>query len=163
MEGYGLRSRFTVHPLGLSKRIVVADAIHDAQGKEVYEVCTAYFPDKISADAIRTIEWIDAPFEMSRGWSKSPFIGALARSHGWAEGEVECQGKPARRMVYIFRWKDEEAQQTYYNEVMWATHTRDGRKLIRAMDSFVYELEEQGMLGFEKQNFRLQGLLDWFP
>lgn len=139
-----------VRPLGLPRQIVLADAIHDTQANEIYEICTAYFPNSMSVDVIRTIEWIDAPHEMVS-------MGALARSHGWADGQVRYQGRPARRMIYIAGWKDEEAQQKYYDEVVWPTHTTDGRKMISAMDSFMYELEDQGMLGFERQNFRLQG------
>lgn len=146
---YGLRNLFLVRPLGSSRPIVVADAVHDTRAEEIYEVCTAYFPSNVSAAAIRTVEWID-----------TPSTGALASSHGWADGEAQYQGKLSRRMIYILQWKDEEVQRKYLNEIMCPSHTRNGRKLIMAMDSFVYELEDQGMLGFETQNFRLQGWLD---
>lgn len=159
---YGLRSLFLVRPLGSPRRIVLADATHDTKAKEIYEVCTAYFPSNISAATICTVEWIGAPHEWPRDWIKGTPV-AVARHHGWADGEVQYKGQPARRMIYIFRWKDEEMQQKYLDKMMWASHTRDGRKLIKAMDSFVYELEDQGMLGFETRNFRLQGLLNWFP
>lgn len=150
---YGLRTLFLVRPLGSPRPLVVADAVHDTRAEDVYEVCTAYFPSNGSATTHRVVEWIDSPHEMPRGWTQKPSLGALARCHKWADGEGQYQNKLARRMIYNFRWKDEEVQRKYRDEIMWPSHTRDGRKLFKAMDSFVYELEDQGMLGFETQNF----------
>ncbi|ROV87507.1 hypothetical protein VPNG_10387 [Cytospora leucostoma] len=81
------------------------------------------------------------------------FDGFLSRHRGWAEGEVNYKGQPAQRMVYFFHWMNNEIQQRYKQEVRWATS--DGRLVGRdAMKVFIYDLEEQGMLGYENHNSR---------
>lgn len=158
----GLTRVFEIKLLGAYWKSPIA--LHDTPGTEFYEVCTAYFPAPLSPVAITKIEWIDAPFDIPRErlGANGVFNGALSRRRGWAEGEeVEFRGQAAHRMVYIFRWESKQAKERYHSEVLWPTRTRDGRALLKAMDSFIYELENQGMLGFETQEFLMHGIQEF--
>ncbi|CAG8971848.1 hypothetical protein HYALB_00001959 [Hymenoscyphus albidus] len=51
---------------------------------------------------------------------------------GWADGTVQHQKQPARRLIYIFKWLDELAQQRFRPEV---TIKRPGRTAANAMEA----------------------------
>lgn len=107
---HGLSRLFSIPLLGDStRRVISPSATDDSPVGELYEICSAYFPTTLSVAVTKAIEWIDAPFE---NLDDRPLNRALVRALGWAwaEGEVQYQGKAARRMIYIFRREDKQAR-----------------------------------------------------
>lgn len=135
-----------------------------------YEILTVYFPTSLSDAAIQALDRIQGPHHLGGPMSGQeiqhplsyPSEGLLARHHGWADGVVEYQGKPARRMVYIFKWLDQLAQRRYREEETFLKRTRDGRTLENATEVFVDDLEELGMLGSESKTTNFLEILGFY-
>lgn len=141
---------------------------HEAHAAtQIHEIWTACFPADLPTDDMEIIEKQEGPFQLPRnhrGNKRQPnaqeiLYGACRRSHGWArveDGVTEYyQNRPVRHMVYVFLWESEEARRLYRDEAIWRTTTRHGRVLDRPTDGFLCELEELGMLGLEKWDYRL--------
>lgn len=148
-----------MQPLSLRGGLGHVIRAHPLDAPALYEVWIAFFPRDLSVTTARVIERIEGPAHLGRNPSgqEDPqtwvFDGFLSRHRGWADGEVSYRAQPARRMVYFFHWLNNEIQQRYKQEVRWAT--RDGRLVGHdAMEVFIYDLEEQGMLGYETHNAR---------
>lgn len=136
---------------------------------QIHEIWTACFPADLATDDMQMIEKQEGPFQLPRNHggnkrhqpnaAQEILYGARRRSHGWAlvdDGVTEDdQNRPVRRMVYVFVWESEEARRLYRDEAIWRTTTRHGRVLDRPTDAFVCELEDLGMLGLEKWDYRL--------
>lgn len=124
------------------------------------EVLIVYFPTSLSETAAQALDRIKGPQQWEKPMSgeeiqhplKFPGEGLLFRHRGWADGAVEYQGQPARRMIYILYWLDKLAQQRYKQEEKSKKRTRDGRTLWNAMEGFFDDLEDLGMLGYETQS-----------
>ncbi|KAH8205568.1 hypothetical protein TruAng_000274 [Truncatella angustata] len=125
------------------------------------EVLTVYFPASLSdavTNSLNRVKWPETWGGPMSGYTiehplRTPWEGLLRKEHGWADGIVEYRGQPARRMIYIFKWLDELAQQRYKQEARGADRRAcDGRIISGYMDAFLDELEELGMLGYESQN-----------
>lgn len=136
---------------------------------QLHEIWTACFPTDLPKDDMEIIEKQEGPFQLP--WDQNCtklqpnaeqeiLHGACRRSHGWAlveDGGTEFyQNQLVRRMVYVFLWKSEEARHLYRDKAIWRTKTRHGRALDRPTDAFLCELEELGMLGLEKWDYRLE-------
>ncbi|KAK6067273.1 hypothetical protein SCUP515_10245 [Seiridium cupressi] len=134
------------------------------------EVLTAHFPTSLSDTATQALDRIGGPENFGGPMSgheiahplSSPYEGLLGKHHGWADGIVEYQGQPTRRMIYIFKWLDELAQQRYRQEAKIKKRTRDGRTLWDAMDVFLDDLEDLGMLGYETRNAKFLDVLGFY-
>lgn len=135
---------------------------------QIHEVWTACFPADLPTGNVEIIEKQEGPFQLPRnhrGGNKRQsnaqgiLCGACRRSHGWAlveDGVAEYyQNRLVRRMVYVFLWESEEARRLYRDEAIWRTTTRQGRVWDRPTDGFLCELEELGMLGLERWDYRL--------
>ncbi|CAG8960673.1 hypothetical protein HYFRA_00013441 [Hymenoscyphus fraxineus] len=122
------------------------------------EVFTAYFPTDLSKATVEALKWV-MPHTIGYGAQDSgpqkmhpldhPYEGLLDGTSGWADGIVEYQKQPARRLIYIFEWLDELAQQRFRQEL---AIKRPGRTPTKIMEVFVADLEEMGMLGIENRN-----------
>lgn len=133
--------------------------------KRVFEVLTAYFPGDLPAASMRKIEKIRGPPYFARescrdvgqeknNSSNSPYDGLAACHHGWVLGGPVAYGHSAAlRMVYVLRWEDEEARKIYTRHAIW------NKQL--AMESFVDDLAECGMMGCESRTFQLQQISRW--
>lgn len=134
------------------------------------EVVTAYFPKNLPDTMTQALDRIKGPFTtggpMSGDELKRPFNwiheGLLGYIHGWAEGIVYHQGQPARRMIYMLKWFDELAQQQYKEEARWPKRTRDGQTILLAMDAFLDDLEDLGMLGYETRNVEFSEVYKYY-
>lgn len=111
----------------------------------------------------QALDRIKGPFTMGGPISgyefKRPFDwiheGLLGYIHGWADETVDYQGQPARRMICMLKWFDELAQRQYKEEARWPKRTPDGRTIVLAMDVFLDDLKDLGMLGYETRNVEL--------
>lgn len=142
---------------------------HEAHAAtQIHEIWTACFPADLATEDMEFIEKQEGPFQLPRdhGCNKKRqpdaheiLYGAYRRSHGWALVEDGVTGyyqnRLVRRMVYVFLWESEEARRSYRSEAFWRTTTRHGRVLDRPTDAFLCGLEELGMLGLEKWDYRL--------
>lgn len=148
------------------------------RGPAFYEIWTVYLPLHLSVTAIQAIEGpqMDGPFHIGPTFDHNgpednagPCEGYIGSSRGWAYAEngvhgaanaaradVACEyaGQPARRLVYFLHWQDEESQALYKLDMHWSSMDRT---MIgcNAMDVFVHDLEEVGMLGYEAQEGRI--------
>lgn len=124
------------------------------------EVLTAYFPENLPDAMTQALDRIKGPFTMGGPMSgydfKRPFDwiheGLLGYIHGWADETVNYRGQPARRMICMLKWFDELAQRQYKEEARWPKRRHDGRTIVLAMDAFLDDLEDLGMLGYETRN-----------
>lgn len=168
MQGH---SRILVQLLGKT-RGVIKDA-NPIWGSALYEIWTVFFPWDLPSTAIEALEGpsMRGPIDMSPGHQMhedpGPCGGFLGRDHGWAyspqdgaredatavKADVEYAGQRARRLVYFFRWHDEDAQARYKREMCWSSRDRT-MVASNAMDVFLHDLEELGMLGYETQQGR---------
>lgn len=151
--------------LDQNNRSIIGLEAHAAT--QIHEIWTACFPADLPTDGMQIIEKQEGPFQLPRNHGDNKrqpnaqeiLYGACRRSHGWAlvdDGVTEdYQNRPVRRMVYVFVWESEEARRLYRDEAIWRTTTRHGRVLDRPTDGFLCELEDLGMLGLEKWDYRL--------
>lgn len=169
MERIQLRQQFLVKSIGYDDfPIIVADKQNmpsPCDEKRIFEFLTAFFPPNLPVATVQKVEKIRAPHHnprKSRGArpdeNSTPYDGLVSCHHGWALGAADYRGQPVLRMVYIMRWEDEEKRHVYRNQAVWKKWTVNGRVLDLAMDSFLDDLQELGMLGFESQTCQLQQL-----
>lgn len=145
-------------------------------GPALYEIWTVFLPLHLSSATIQAIQGpemrgpinfnqLTPDTEMEDG--ANPCGGYLGNCHGWAYSDdgvrddvnavrvdVEYAGQRARRLVYFFHWRDEEAQAQYKREMCWTSRDRT-MVGCNAMEVFLHDLEQVGMLGYETQQGRI--------
>jgi hypothetical protein len=95
--------------------------------------------------------------------AQHPMVGFLSQRRGWIEGKVEYCGQPARRLVYFFKFEDEDAEQYYKEEMRWGRRIRNGREVWEVMEHFLEDLEKLGMIGFESRHVRFLEVVEHVP
>ncbi|KAJ6016849.1 hypothetical protein N7451_000228 [Penicillium sp. IBT 35674x] len=88
--------------------------------------------------------------------------GFLYHERAWVEGEVEFRGQPARRLIHIFRFEDEEGERCYKEEMKCWNIPR-GRTTSNEVENFLTDLEDLGMIGYESQHARFLEVLESVP
>ncbi|KAL4946999.1 hypothetical protein BDW69DRAFT_179244 [Aspergillus filifer] len=140
-----------------------------------FEIWTAYFPTSLPDEDLLYLQRIQGPlfWDLDSGEEDrrpEAMRGLCRQFHGWVEGEeVEFRGQSARRMVYVFKWESEAAEERYKRELR-----SDGSEVLLqgldrnrfawegrwedhlAFEVFVGFLEECGMLGFEIEYARFR-------
>lgn len=150
-----------VYKFGVDYEPVIAPAMF-ADPDEIYEIWTVHFPVHLSKETKSRIEQLEGPLKIyhatcsEQEYYLGPMDGLITSIHGWIEGEAEYQGQVTKRLVCFLHWQSEEAERLYKEGQKWYKKTRDGRELRLAIDIFVDDLKECGMLGFETRHCRFE-------
>ncbi|KAL4879122.1 hypothetical protein BJY04DRAFT_194287 [Aspergillus karnatakaensis] len=125
-----------------------------------YEILITYFPTDLPEKTISRLEEttplyygrlsIQPEFHPS-----VPMSGFLDHGHSWLHGDVNFEGKPARRLVHILKWRDQQGLELYKREQRTYRGKYGSLKahtLYPAWEVFMDELEYHGMLGLESEN-----------
>lgn len=139
--------------------------------QKLYEVLTVYLPVDLDDATVSSLESLiglpewpeEVNWELTGYRSQHPMVGFLCQYHGWIEGKVEYRGQPARRLVYFFKFEDEEPEQYYKEELRWGRRIRNGREVWKVMEHFLEDLEKLGMIGFESRHVRFLEVVQHVP
>lgn len=93
---------------------------------------------------------------------RDPVQGFLYHERAWMDGEVEYRGQPARRLISIFRFEDEQGEQFYKQEKERDPFVRK-RPIVNEMENFFADLEDLGMLGYESHHVQFLEVLNRVP
>ncbi|KAJ5809267.1 uncharacterized protein N7503_001485 [Penicillium pulvis] len=85
--------------------------------------------------------------------------GFLYHERAWMEREIEFRGQPARRLIHIFRFEDEDGERCYKEE-MKRRNTPRGRTSSNEWENFFLDLQDLGMIGYESQHARFLEVLE---
>lgn len=120
---------------------------------------TVYVPADSDDTTVSSLE----NFRVSPHWHVEPdweateepsaMAGFISQQFGWMEGGIEYHGRAARRLVYFFKFKDEEAERRYKETMMSG----------KVMEQFFENLQKLGMLGYESQHARFLEVVDYIP
>lgn len=132
---------------------------------------TIYLPVDLDDATVASFERLKGPpywreedhWEPEEDRSKYPMEGFLSQKHGWMEGKVEYRGQAARRLVYFFKFEDEEGERYYKEDMKWGRRIRNGRATWDVMEHFLEDLEKLGMIGFESLHVRFLEIVDNIP
>ncbi|KAJ5407559.1 hypothetical protein N7509_001442 [Penicillium cosmopolitanum] len=151
--------RDLIWPIGDCLQIVRANPAFPPQ--KLYEILTVYFPADLDDTTVLSLEkcygmihWHAEPDWDSPEEPPHPMVGFLSQKRAWMNGKIEYRGQAARRLVYLFKFKDEEAEQHYKENMRWGSRIRNGRKIWEVMDHLLEDLENFGMLGYESRHVR---------
>lgn len=141
-----------------SERIIRAKPFFPPQ--KLYEILTVYLPVNLDDATVSSLEELRGPphwtgeaeLEATGDRAKLPMAGCLSRNHGWMKKKVEYCGQAARRLIYILKFEDEDAER-HYKE-----NARGGRRI---MEQLLEDLEKLGMLGYVSQHVRFLEVLDY--
>jgi hypothetical protein len=139
--------------------------------QKLYEVLTVYLPVDLDDATIASLERLiglpqwpeEVNWELKGYRSQHPMVGFLSQRRGWIEGKVEYCGQPAQRLVYFFKFEDEEAEQYFKEELRWGRRIRKGREVWEVMEHFLEDLEKLGMIGFESRHVRFLEVVEHVP
>jgi hypothetical protein len=88
--------------------------------QKLYRILTVYFPADLDDTTVLSLEkcygmlhWGAEPDYNSPEKPPDPMVGFLSQDRSWMDGKIEYRGQAARRLVYFFKLKDEEAEQHY--------------------------------------------------
>ncbi|KAL4928740.1 uncharacterized protein BDV17DRAFT_263443 [Aspergillus undulatus] len=89
-----------------------------------FEIWTVYFPATRSQEMHSYLKRINGPLfwipnSLESDDRLEAMRGLLHQSHGWMVGNAKFQktGQVARRMIYIFTWESEAAEERYKREL----------------------------------------------
>lgn len=136
--------------------------------QRLYEILTVYLPADLDDATVLSLEkcyglpyWDAEPDWNSPEKPPDPMVGFLSQDRAWMDGKIEYRGQAARRLVYFFKFKDEEAEQHYKKNMRWGWRIRNGRKVWEIMDNLLEDLEKLGMLGYESRHVRFLEVVDY--
>lgn len=136
--------------------------------QNLYEILTVYFSAELDDTTVSRLEkchgmplWDVEPYWGSPEKPPEPMQGFLSQHHAWMDGKIGYHGQAARRLVYFFKFKDEEAEQHYKENMRWGWRIRDGLKIWEVMDHLLEDLEKLGMLGYESLHVRFLEVVDY--
>ena len=89
-----------------------------------------------------------------------PMDDLKGQHYGWAEGEVDYNGQRCIRFVTIIEWMYPDSSELYKEFQWWfpkRSH-RDGRELKLAIQVFMGDMEECGMVGHSSVLGRFENL-----
>lgn len=179
----GMRQQFLAKKIGSDDSpIIVADEEgmpYPPLERRLFEFLTAYFTADLPVATARQVDTIkgpqyfatlscrDAP-EGSREAERSPYDGLVSCHHGWAllppagggAGTTTTTSSPPQAMIFVLWWEDEAGREAYRRQAAWKKR-KAGVTMELAMESFVDDLEELGMVRLESQTFQLQQIGRW--
>lgn len=128
--------------------------------QKLYEILSVYFPADLDGATVLSLEkcyglphWDAEPDWNSPEKPTDPMVGFLSQHRAWMDGKIEYRGQAARCLVYFFKFKDEEAEQHYKENMRWGWRIRNGQKIWEVMDNLLEDLEKLGMLGSQHVRF----------